>query len=59
MLFNNNKEWSRFFDTSIQLVRDMGQSHWFNNIKSSECWDLNKDEERNISWYERKLGEEW
>lgn len=59
ILFNDNKYWSRFFNASVQAVIDMGQSHWFSGLKSSESFRLDDDKERNISWYERKLGEEW
>lgn len=56
MLFNKNKHWSRFFDVAEAVVRDMGQSHWFRGLKPEDC---DKDKERNISWYNRKLGEIW
>ena len=59
MLFNENKQWSRFYSASVQAVRDMGQSHWFDSTKSSDCFSSDKDKERNISWYEHVLGEEW
>jgi hypothetical protein len=57
LLFNKNKYWSRFFSTAIQVVREQGQTHWFKNLES-DC-SYNDDRERNISWYNRKLGEEW
>jgi len=59
ILFNDKKYWNRFFNASVESVIDMGQSHWFDGLKPSECFDWDKDKERNISWYERKLGEEW
>lgn len=55
ILFNKNKYWGRFFKASIESVRDMGQVHWFDK----EIVDVDKDINRNINWYEQKLGEEW
>ncbi|WP_291567132.1 MULTISPECIES: hypothetical protein [unclassified Clostridium] len=59
ILFNDNKYWSRFFNASAQAVRDMGQSHWFSDLKAPNCFNSDNDKERNINWYERQLGEEW
>lgn len=56
MLFNDNKHWDRFFNVAIDIVRDMGQTHWFNNLKYV---DMKEDKERNLNWHKRQLGEEW
>jgi len=56
MIFNDNKNWSRFFDAAIDVVRDMGQQHWFDNIKS--IW-MDEDKQSNKNWFNRRLGEEW
>lgn len=57
ILFNEDKEWSRFFNASIAAVRDCGQHHWFNNLFKKTNEENKK--ETNLKWFDKKLGEEW
>lgn len=56
MLYNTNKYWNRFYSSSVMVVRDMGQQHWFNGFQEVE---RGGDEHSNIDWYDRVLGSEW
>ena len=57
ILFNKDKEWTRFLDASIAAVRDCGQHHWFYRL----CKDTSEENQKkcNLEWFDRKLGEEW
>lgn len=57
ILFNKDKEWSRFFTTSIAAVRDCGQHHWFDRLYKDTSEKNQK--ECNLRWFDRELGEEW
>lgn len=48
MLFNENKEWPRFFSAAIDMVLDRGQEHWLNKEYT--------EDDSNYNWSDVDLG---